>query len=430
MKKYNWNDLSAAERENVLKRPNETKQNTIMQGAKEIIDAVKKDGDDALFQLSKRFDNVNLTTLSTCTDCEYFNSALLSAIQTSNKNLKLVHQAQLPKNLTLEIEAGVQYRRISRPIERVGLYIPGGSAPLISTLLMLAIPAQMAGCKQLVVCTPANKNGVIDERLLFAAKLCGIDTLYSLGGAQAIAAMAYGTQSIPKVDKIFGPGNAWVTAAKQIVSNDPNGANCDLPAGPSEVVVIADVTANPEFVAADLLAQAEHGPDSQVLLLTDSSIIANKVQQSISEQLRSLSRINIIEQSLSASRMIITENLCQAIAVSNQYAPEHLILNCRQAENYINQIINAGAVFVGEWTPECLGDYVLGSNHVLPTGGYARSCSGLCTTDFMKFISVQSANQNGLSNIGPKAEILAEVEGLDAHKQSVSRRLFKEVLCD
>jgi histidinol dehydrogenase len=304
-----------------------------------------------------------------------------------------------------------------------GIYVPGGTAPLISTVLMLGVPAQMAECPLRILSTPPNQDGSISPSILFAAKLCGIQNVFKVGGAQAIAAMAYGTQTIPKVDKIFGPGNSWVTQAKMQVSQDAFGSAIDMPAGPSEVMIIADDESNCDYVAADLLSQAEHGPDSQVLLITLSESFAIKTRQALIRQLAMLPRMQIAKQALENSSMIIVSTLEEAIEISNAYAPEHLILQIRNAKKYIPIIKNAGSVFIGPWTPETLGDYVTGANHVLPTNGYARSYSGLSVLDFMKFISFQTVTQQGLANIGPYAEKLAALEGLSAHKNAVSLRL-------
>jgi histidinol dehydrogenase len=305
----------------------------------------------------------------------------------------------------------------------VGLYVPAGSAPLPSTVIMLAVPARIAACPTRVLCTPPARDGRAHPAVLVAAELCGVDTVFKVGGAQAIAALAYGTHSIPRVDKIFGPGNAWVTAAKQLVANDPLGAACDLPAGPSEVLVIADASARADFVAADLLAQAEHDRQAQALLVTNSRRLAVRVAQALTSALSGLARRPILEQSLAACRCILVPELDTALAVANEYAPEHLLLQVREPRHWLPQVRNAGAVFLGAWSPEPLGDYCTGPNHVLPTYGYARSLSGLSVRDFLKTITVQELSPAGLTALGPTAVTLAMLEGLDAHAQAVTRRL-------
>lgn len=346
-----------------------------------------------------------------------------AALTFAKERIEIFHQANYPEVVITETCTGVTCERQAKPIERVGLYIPGGSAPLVSTVLMLAVPASIAQCPVKIICTPPDTNGKIDPHILVAAELCGVQSVFKVGGAQAVAAMAYGTQSIPKVDKIFGPGNQWVTQAKMLVSQDPLGASIDMPAGPSELMVIADESANPEWVAADLLSQAEHGADSQVILVVTSLVLANKVANAVAEQVAVLPRQAIATQALMHSAIIVVETLANAIEIANQYAPEHLILAFDEAEVYKGDIQNAGAVFMGHWTPETAGDYVTGSNHVLPTNGFARSVSGLSILDFMKFIYFQTVTEAGMKIIGPHAEILAAIEGLDAHKQAVTKRL-------
>ncbi len=405
--------------------------NDLLMNTQNIIDAVKKDGDDALRNFAQQFDKVNLIQLAVSADEFSEAENLVSdeakvAIQFAQQQLQTLSQAQLADIQThkrITTSKGVICERQSRPIERIGLYIPGGTAPLISTVLMLGVPSKMANNPLRILCTPPNREGKINAHILYAAKLCGIEKVFKVGGAQAIAAMAYGTESIPKIDKIFGPGNAWVTQAKQLVSQDPKGAVIDMPAGPSEILVIADDKANPDYVAADLLSQAEHGIDSQVILISLSEKFLSEVKNCIELQLKTLSRRNIIEQSLSHAKMIVAKNTEEAVALSNQFAPEHLILQLENPEKCIGKIINAGAVFVGPWAPETVGDYVTGSNHVLPTYGYAKTYSGLSVMDFMKFISIQTVSKAGLQKIGPYAEILATLEGLDAHKNAVSLRL-------
>jgi histidinol dehydrogenase len=323
----------------------------------------------------------------------------------------------------MEVQPGVRCERVSRPIQSVGLYVPAGSAPLPSTVIMLAVPAQIAACPQRVLCTPPQKDGSANAAVLAAAELCGIDAVYKVGGAQAIAAMAYGTELIPKVAKIFGPGNAWVTAAKQLVASDADGAALDLPAGPSEVLVIADDSADAGFVAADLLAQAEHDPSAQAILLTTSATLATAVAAQIRARVPQLARRAILEKSVASVRLITVPDLHTALAISESYAPEHLLLETRAPRELLDRVNNAGSVFLGRWTPESMGDYCSGTNHVLPTYGHARACSGLSLLDFTRRMTVQELSADGLRQLGPVAVTLAELEGLTAHAAAVSTRL-------
>jgi histidinol dehydrogenase len=325
--------------------------------------------------------------------------------------------------LSVETMPGVVCERITRPIGSVGLYVPAGSAPLPSTAIMLSVPARIAGCQARAIASSPGRDGKVHAAVLMAAELCGVDTVYKIGGAQAIAAFAYGTDSVRKVDKIFGPGSAWVTAAKQIVAADPAGAAIDLPAGPSEVLVIADDSANARFVAADLLAQAEHDTIAQVLLVTTSAELVKAVGEQLAQQAQSLSRREIVAQSIAHSRCILVSDLATAVAVSNQYAPEHLIIQARGARELLSQVDNAGSVFIGAWSPESIGDYCSGTNHVLPTFGYARSYSGVSLIDYQKRITVQELTPEGLRTLGPTAITLSALEGLDAHGNAVQVRL-------
>ncbi|MGE5796134.1 MAG: histidinol dehydrogenase, partial [Ignavibacteria bacterium] len=344
------------------------------------------------------------------------------AIQTAAGNIENFHKKQFPKSYSIEIQKGIKCSREFRAIEDVGLYIPGGNAALPSTMLMLGIPARIAGCKRVVVCSPA-KDGKISFPLLYAAKICGVTEFYKFGGAQAIALMAYGDPSAPKVNKIFGPGSQYVTAAKLLVSIDPEGAAIDMPAGPSELLVIADKNSNPVFAAADLLSQAEHGPDSQVVLLSDSEEMADKIDSELVRQLNNLPRKEFAEKSLHNSFSMITENINQALNFSNMYAPEHLILNLKKADKYRKQIQNAGSVFIGEYSPESAGDYASGTNHSLPTSGYSKINGGVTVESFMKSMTFQILSKDGLEKIAPAVETLAEVEGLEAHRNAVRVRL-------
>ena len=344
-----------------------------------------------------------------------------NAIRIAAENITKFHNAQVPEIISIETTKGITCWQNAVPIEKVGLYIPGGSAPLISTVLMLAIPAQIAKCKNIILCTPPDKNGEINPAILFAAKISGITDIFACGGAQAIAAMAYGTQTIPKVDKIFGPGNQFVTMAKQIVSSQ--GIAIDMPAGPSEVLILADDSANPEFVAADLLSQAEHGPDSQVILLTICKDLINQTLIALNDQLAALQRKYIARQSMKSGVIILLNDKQEMIQICNQYAPEHLIISTKNPEQIAQQITQAGSVFLGNYTPESLGDYASGTNHTLPTNGFARSYSGLNMDAYYKKITFQKASKTGLEIIGPFVETIAEAEQLQAHKNAVSVRL-------
>ncbi len=345
------------------------------------------------------------------------------ALDRAISNVSRFHEAQLLAPLSVETSPGVVCERHTRPIDAVGLYVPAGTAPLPSAAMMLAIPARIAGCPVRVMCTPPQRNGLADPAVLTVARQCGVERVFKVGGAQAIAAMAYGTESIPKVDKIFGPGSAWVTAAKLLVGNDPAGAALDLPAGPSEVLVIADGTARPTFVAADLLAQAEHSGDAQVVLVTTERSVANAVVDELSQQRPKLSRTGTLDSALEHARIFLVDTLEQAFDISNSYAPEHLIVQTREPRRWLPLIRNAGSVFLGPWTPETMGDYCSGTNHVLPTYGFARAYSGLSLNDFLKRITVQELTAAGLKDLGPTAIAIAGLEGLDAHANAVTVRL-------
>lgn len=431
MQIYNWNELTELKQKEILARPILNDQENIKTIVQRIIEQVKNSGDIAIKTLTAKYDAVQLDELQV-RQAEFavtknIDQAAIKALQFAKTQIEIYHRAQIPQTKVIQTCAGVFCERQYRPIERVGLYIPGGTAPLVSTVLMLGVPALIANCATKVLCTPCAVDGKINPYILAAAELCGIEKIYKVGGAQAIAAMAYGTETIPKVDKIFGPGNAWVTQAKQLVAQDPAGASIDMPAGPSEIMVIADAFANPAFVAADLLSQAEHGTDSQVILIALSKALTEKVVACVQQQIEMLPRSAIAKQALIHSRIIIAEDMHQAILISNTYSPEHLSLQVENPEQYISQIQHAGAVFLGAWSPETAGDYVTGSNHVLPTYGHAKSHSGLSLTDFMKSISFQKVTEEGLQNIGAYAEKLAEIEGLQAHKQAVSLRLQERI---
>ena len=428
MQILHWEPLSARERRAALARPAQGSRVEIETVVREIIANVRAGGDEALRAYTRRFDRVELASLAV--SAEEFSQAERkltsqqhSALECAIDNVERFHRAQRLDPLTLETMPGVRCEQVIRPISAVGLYVPAGSAPLPSAVVMLAVPARIAGCPQRVLCTPPGREGRADPAVLVAARLCGIESVLKVGGAQAIAAMAYGTDSVPKVDKIFGPGNAWVTAAKQLVAGDPAGAACDLPAGPSEVLVIADETARAEFVAADLLAQAEHDTQAQAILVTPSRALAEAVGAAIESQTRSLSRRAILEQSLASSRCLVVNDLESALAVANDYAPEHLILEVREPRRWLAKVASAGSVFLGAWSPEPMGDYCSGTNHVLPTYGHARAYSGLSVHDFVKRITVQELTPEGLRALGPIAVSLALLEGLDAHASAVTRRL-------
>ena len=427
MKKVIWDKLTPNEQVKILERPALSIPN-IKNDVSSIIKSVKIKGDEALYELSAKYDKVELASLKvTKKDFDQAEKSVdrntINALKKAFTNIKKFHQEQVPRDIAIEIDSGVMCERISLPIEKVGLYIPAGSAPLPSTVLMLGIPAQIAKCQTKVICSPAQKDGKCNPEILYSAKLCGINEVYKIGGAQAVAAMAYGTESVPKVDKIFGPGNAWVTEAKLQVSEDPNGATKDMPAGPSELLIIADNLSNPNFIAADLLSQAEHGVDSQVILVTDNEKTCDNVILEIKKQISNRNRKDIINKSLISAKAILVDNLAMAINVSNQYAPEHLILNTSRSRELLPLVSSAGSIFLGPWSPESVGDYCSGTNHVLPTYGYARSNSSLGVTDFMKFITVQELTKEGIKKIGQTAIEIANKEGLDAHSYAVETRL-------
>ncbi len=423
-----WSDLDAAGRRAALGRPSPESRADLAATVARIVDDVRVRGDVALREYSLRFDGVELQSLRVAaTEFEVAARRLagagLAAIERAVANVRRFHEAQRLTPLAVETSPGVRCERIVRPIQSVGLYVPAGSAPLPSALIMSAVPAKIAGCPQIVLCTPPGKDGQVDAAILAAASVCGVDQVYRVGGAQAIAALAYGTASVPKVDKIFGPGSAWVTAAKQRVASDPMGAALDLPAGPSEVLVIADDSARAEFVAADLLAQAEHDTLAQAILVTTSPALAAAVQREVEAQRTTLSRAAVLAASVAQSRILLVRDLDTALEVSNDYAPEHLILQVREPRRWLERVTNAGSVFLGDWTPEPMGDYCSGTNHVLPTYGHARAYSGLSLLDFVKRITVQEITPAGLLDLGPTAATLAGLEGLDAHAGAVTRRL-------
>lgn len=430
MKRLVWNELDADARAAALARPAQSQSEELVAGVSRLISQVRADGDATLRALTRRYDGCELAALEV--SAEEFVTAqaqvgaeLRAAIADARERIAAFHTAGAPTPLRLETAPGVVCERVLRPLERVGLYVPAGTAPLPSTVLMLAVPARLAACTEVVMCTPANARGECDPVVLYTAKLCGVDRVFKLGGAQAIAAMAYGTESVPRCDKLFGPGNAWVTEAKRQVAADAHGAAIDLPAGPSEVLVIADAVADADFVAADLLSQAEHGSDSQALLLTPSAALITAVETALERQLDVLPRASLARQALAHSRLIQTVDLPQALELSNAYAPEHLIINVENARSLLDGVRNAGSVFLGAWSPEAVGDYCSGTNHVLPTYGYARAWSGVSVASFVKQVTVQELSPAGLRGIGPCARTLALAEQLHAHERAVGLRLEK-----
>ena len=393
-----------------------------------ILNEIKINGDEALRKFTLQFDGVKpdsfLVTEKEITEAErQIDEDLKAAIHLASKNIQVFHEAQITPIKKTETTPGVVCWQKPVPIEKVGLYIPGGSAPLFSTVLMLAIPAQIAGCKEIILCSPPNKNGKIHPAILYAAKVSGVTQIYKLGGVQAIGAMAFGTQTIPKTYKIFGPGNQFVVAAKQLVSI--NDVSIDMPAGPSEVLVVADETSNAAFVASDLLSQAEHGADSQVVLVANNQEVVENVLAEIEIQIKNLPRGKTASKALEHSILIVMENFEEQIDLINEYAPEHLIISTKNYPDYIDKITNAGSVFLGEYTPESAGDYASGTNHTLPTNGWARSYSGVNLDSFQKKITFQEITKQGIKNIGPAIEIMAAAEELDAHKNAVTLRLNK-----
>ena len=414
-----------AEWAEILKRPvlnMETLRGTVC----EVLDKVKAEGDKAVIEYEARFDKVQLESLAV-TDAEMKEAEaqvpieLKVAILLAQRNIYTFHKKQKFEGKKVETMEGVTCWQKAVGIEKVGLYIPGGTAPLFSTVLMLAVPARVAGCKEIVLCTPPNKEGKINPAILYAAQVSGVSKIFKAGGVQAIGAMAYGTESVPKVYKIFGPGNQYVMAAKQQVSL--HDVAIDMPAGPSEVEVIADESANPAFVAADLLSQAEHGVDSQVVLITTSEKLLNEVEYEVQHQLARLPRWEMAEKSLANSKLILVKDMEEAIAMTNEYAPEHLIIETSNYMELAEKVVNAGSVFLGSYTPESAGDYASGTNHTLPTNGYAKAYSGVSLDSFIRKITFQEINREGIQNIGPAIEVMAANEQLDAHKNAVSVRL-------
>lgn len=419
------NNPSPQDWDSILARPTQTIED-IQDTVQQIFKEVASKGDQAVKKYTTLFDGISIDAIKVSEQeiahaSKSISQDLKDAISLAKGNIERFHSAQQTQRITVETTQGVRCWQEKRPIQKVGLYIPGGSAPLFSTLLMLAVPAQIAGCGQIVLCSPPDKDGKIHPAILYAASLCGVSAIYKVGGIQAIAAMTFGTESIPKMYKIFGPGNQFVTVAKQLATQ--YGVAIDMPAGPSELLVVADDTANPAFVASDLLSQAEHGADSQVVLVSTSMAVLEATKMEIEKQLLALSRKQIASQAISNSRLIYLPDHQTALDLINQYGPEHFIVCVENEDFYIDGIANAGSVFVGNYTPESAGDYASGTNHTLPTNGYAKQYSGVHLDSFNKQMTFQKISETGIQNIGPAIEVMAAAEGLDGHKNAVSLRL-------
>jgi histidinol dehydrogenase len=412
----------------ILKRPTQTVKE-IETTVNQVFEDVQKNGDTAIKKYTKKFDKVAVTTLKVTQEeisiaVETVSSELKKAIQQAAANIEKFHKAQKTEKIYQETTPGVVCWQEKRPIEKVGLYIPGGTAPLLSTVLMLAIPAKIAGCQEIILCSPPNFEGKIANEILYTANLCGVTNIFKVGGIQAISGLTFGTTTIPKVYKIFGPGNQFVTVAKQIATKF--GVAIDMPAGPSELLIMADDSANASFVASDLLSQAEHGADSQVILVSTSEKLIEDVSKEVAKQLKELPRIEIVTKAIQNSKSILVKNLKEALALINEYAPEHFIVCTNNNDFFIDGIFNAGSVFIGNYTPESAGDYASGTNHTLPTNGYSKSYSGVNLDSFTKSITFQEISKKGIQNIGKSIELMALAEGLQAHKNAVSIRL-KEI---
>ncbi|MBT8261513.1 MAG: histidinol dehydrogenase [Bacteroidia bacterium] len=420
-KKEDWNIM--------LKRPSQTVDD-IEKTVIEIFSEVNTKGDKAVKKYTELFDGIVLQSLAVTQDeidasVNMIDTGLKESIQLAKNNISLFHEAQRTQRVELNTMEGVSCWQEKRPIQKVGLYIPGGTAPLFSTVLMLAVPAVLAGCEEIVLCTPPDSEGRINPAILYTAQLCGIKKIYKVGGIQAVAAMTFGTETIPAVYKIFGPGNQFVTVAKQLATKF--GVAIDMPAGPSELLVFADETANPAFIASDLLSQAEHGSDSQVILVTTSEALLDNVLKEIDDQLQLLPRAEIAQNAINNSKVILVEDSETALNLINEYGPEHFIVSASDEDFFATNILNAGSVFIGDYTPESAGDYASGTNHTLPTNGYARQYSGLNLDSFMKSITFQKITKAGLKKLGPAVELMAAAEGLQAHKNAVTLRL-KEII--
>jgi histidinol dehydrogenase len=428
MRRNIWKDIDENLRASALSRPEMISNADLVESVRGILSEVQQNGDEAVKRLTAKFDGVELEHFEVPhSDLEAAWNALppsdQSVIERARRNIKLFHKAQIQDPVEVETEPGVLCQRVSRAIETAGLYVPGGTAPLVSTLLMLAVPAHVAGVQNRIVVTPPGKDGRVNSTILAAAYRCNVSRVFAVGGAQAIAALAYGTGTIPKCDKIFGPGNAWVAAAKSLVAHEAGGPAIDLPAGPSEAMVLADETSNPVFVASDLLSQAEHDTVAQVVCVATSPVVAGRIEAELEKQVADLPRQKIARESLDHGRMIIAGDRADIIDIINRYAPEHLIIQLRDPDTYVGAIRNAGSIFLGPWTPESVGDYASGTNHTLPTNGAARAYSGVTIESFIKYVSIQKLTKQGLKRLGPAVERLAEMEGLDAHKRAVSLRL-------
>lgn len=426
MKTVVWHELSESEKEQVLTRPALTSRLDIHGIVTDIVTRIKAEKDKALLEFTAKLDHVEdgrlkLTEQDIADACSRVPEALKEALQHAYRNISAFHKAQIPGSVKVTTEPGVTCEMHYHAIDNIGLYVPGGSAPLVSTVLMLGVPAQIAGCRKVILCSPPK----IADEIVYAATLCGIKDIFNIGGAQAIAAMAYGTETVPKVDKVFGPGNAFVTEAKRQVSTDYKGASIDMPAGPSEVMVMADNTSDPEFVASDLLSQAEHGPDSQVMLITESRELADAVNKEVDRQVAELPRRKSAESSLSHSRVIIAGTPDEACAIACRYAPEHLIMQMRDARAYLPKIRNCGSIFIGYYTPESAGDYASGTNHTLPTYGYAKTYSSLGLTDFMRHYTVQELSKDGVEALKDTIVQMTNAEGLMAHQRAILTRARK-----
>jgi histidinol dehydrogenase len=409
----------------LLQRPTQTVDD-IEQTVNSVFKDVKTTGDAAIMEYTSKFDGVKLQSLEVSAQdiqasVEQVDPQLKSAIQLAKSNIKAFHRAQQTDKVHVQTMEGVECWQEKRPIQKVGLYIPGGTAPLFSTVLMLAIPAKIAGCDEIVVCSPPNKEGKLANEILYAAHLCGVTRIFKIGGIQAVAALTFGTKSVPKVYKIFGPGNQFVTVAKQLATK--YGVAIDMPAGPSELLVMADETANPGYVASDLLSQAEHGVDSQVIMITTSNLFAEAVGKKVADQIEALPRKEIAKKAISNSRTIVVSAFSEALEIIDEYGPEHFIVATKDDAFFINNIGNAGSVFIGNFTPESAGDYASGTNHTLPTNGYSKAYSGVNLASFQKSITFQKISERGIKNIGKAVELMAEAEGLQAHKNAVTLRL-------
>jgi len=427
MQRFDWNSLDPDRRRLAMARP-AVDSESLRDAVAGIVARVRQHGDQELRRLTRQFDGCDPDPLEVPTETIDASSSVVSpelqsAIEASIERIQAFHAAARPAPARVETAPGLVCEARYVPINRVGLYIPGGSAPLISTVLMLGVTARLAGCPETALCTPPGRDGTIHPGILFAARACGIRRVFRVGGAQAIAAMAYGTESIPRCRKLFGPGNAWVTEAKRQVAADPNGAAQDMPAGPSEVMVIADASADAQSVCWDLLSQAEHGPDSQSIVVSDDAALLQAIESLLPELTARLPRAAVLEQSLAHARLIRVQTLNDALTIANDYAPEHLILNGPGAEALADSVTTAGSVFLGPWTPESLGDYSSGTNHVLPTYGHAHAYSGLSVADFQRRMTLQRADEQGLRSAGPATMTLAAAEGLEAHRQAVAWRL-------